>query len=158
MFIYALIASLAIGSNPGHLDYMGSGYTVYQEDEMLGVKGIDGIKVLTDEDIDLIARCVYAEAGGQSSATREAVTCVILNRVLSKEKYPDNVHDVLYAKNQFVIADKYNDDVMRDVKIAINYYGTCYSILPEDVYYFRSGHYHNFAKDYKKIGDLYFSR
>jgi len=157
MFIYALIASLAIGSNPGNLDYMGSEYIEYQEDQMLTV-GNKNFKILSNEDVDLIARCVYAEAGGQPSETREAVTCVILNRLMREDKYPDNIHDILYAKNQFVIADKYNEAVMLDVKTAIRYYGTCYSILPEDVYYFRSGHYHNFAKDYKKIGDLYFSR
>ena len=64
-------------SLPEELDHRYEGYT------------------LTQEDIDLIARFVYAEARNEPQEARQAVAEVVLNRLVS-EKYPDTIHKVIY--------------------------------------------------------------
>lgn len=54
-------------------------------------------------DVDLIARCVWAEARGESYAGQVAVAEVILNRVKHRD-FPDTVYDVIYERGQFVTA------------------------------------------------------
>ncbi len=48
----------------------------------------------------LLASIIYCEAGGEPYEGQLAVGAVVINRVLSS-KYPDNVHDVVYAPHQF---------------------------------------------------------
>ena len=54
----------------------------------------------TDEDLDLLARLVKAEAGGESLTAQVAVAAVVINRVQSG-LFPSNIRDVIYAPNQF---------------------------------------------------------
>lgn len=53
-----------------------------------------------ENDRYLLANIIYCEAGGEPYEGQLAVGAVIINRVLSS-KYPDNVHDVVYAPSQF---------------------------------------------------------
>lgn len=55
---------------------------------------------LSQSEIDLMARLVRAEAGGESYEGMVAVASVVLNRV-SDNQFPDSVQGVIYAKNQF---------------------------------------------------------
>lgn len=55
---------------------------------------------LSQDEIDLMARLVRAEAGGESYEGMVAVASVVLNRV-SSSKFQDSVRGVIYAKNQF---------------------------------------------------------
>lgn len=55
---------------------------------------------LTDDEIDLLARLVRAEAQTEPYEGKIAVACVVLNRVES-EKFPDTVKEVIYAPRQF---------------------------------------------------------
>lgn len=48
----------------------------------------------------LLASIIYCEAGGEPYEGQVAVGAVVINRVLSS-KYPDNIHDVVYAPHQF---------------------------------------------------------
>ena len=57
----------------------------------------------TEEEIDLLAALVQKEAGGESFEGKIAVVNVVLNRVRSS-KFPNNIHDVVYAPNQFTPA------------------------------------------------------
>lgn len=54
--------------------------------------------VLTDEEIDLLARIVWLESNGEPVKGQEAVVEVIFNRMAS-ELYPNTLYDVLSQKN-----------------------------------------------------------
>ena len=51
-------------------------------------------------DLKIMTCIIYAEAGNQSQKGRVAVGNVIMNRVRDS-RFPNNIHDVVYAKNQF---------------------------------------------------------
>lgn len=55
----------------------------------------------TEEEIDLMAACVYFEAGNQSMEGKRLVADVIINRVESN-RFPGTVKEVLSAEGQFV--------------------------------------------------------
>ena len=107
----------------------------------------------TDEEIDLMARVVMSEASVLSLDAKQAVAATIINRVRSG-KFPDNVHDVVYAPSQYSTAD--NGDPNEDCYIAVHA-AIEYDCFPEDMYYFRRDHYHHFGYPYCKIGNTYFS-
>ncbi|GAB6158394.1 cell wall hydrolase [Desulfotomaculum varum] len=54
----------------------------------------------TDEDLDLLARLVQAEAGGEPLEAQIGVAAVVINRVQS-DLFPDTIQEVIYAPNQF---------------------------------------------------------
>lgn len=55
---------------------------------------------LTQADIDLMAKLVYAESRGEPFEGKVAVASVVLNRVLNP-KFPNNVHDVIFQPKAF---------------------------------------------------------
>ena len=56
--------------------------------------------VLTDEEIELLARIVMLESGGEPALGQEAVVEVIFNRIY-REDFPDTLYDVLSSPKQF---------------------------------------------------------
>lgn len=54
----------------------------------------------TDEDFDLLARLVNAEAGGEPIEAQVGVAAVVINRVKSSI-FPNTIREVIYAPNQF---------------------------------------------------------
>ena len=113
-------------------------------------------RALDQEDIELMARCVMSEAGGQSDECKEAVATTILNRWMSPN-YSNSI--------PVIIADAYStadngpvtDSCYLAVYSAIAWWGSDYAVVPKCIYYFRAGHYHTWALDYRQIDDLYFS-
>lgn len=114
--------------------------------------------MLDQEDIDLMARVVMSEAGGQSADCKEAVATVILNRLASPD-YPIDIYNVVYQKGAFSTHDNGapTNECYLAVYSALTWFGTDYAILPKSCYYFRDSHFHSWALNYRKIGDLYFS-
>ncbi|MDO5545919.1 MAG: cell wall hydrolase [Eubacteriales bacterium] len=55
---------------------------------------------LRDEDTDLLAKLIWAEAQSEPFEGQQAIAEVVLNRVAA-DNFPGNVHDVLYAQDQF---------------------------------------------------------
>lgn len=53
-------------------------------------------------DLDLLERCVQAEAGNQGLTGKRLVAAVILNRVES-EKFPNTIPDVINEPGQFAV-------------------------------------------------------
>ena len=51
----------------------------------------------TDEDVDVLSRLIFGEAGGHSWELKLGVGSVVLNRVKDK-RYPDNIKDVVFDK------------------------------------------------------------
>lgn len=118
-------------------------------------------RVITDEEINLICKCVQTEARGESNVCQEAVATVILNRWLNPEKYPDTIAGVIYEPNQFAINEsitKPDVGVRVAVHNAIIYYNTEQMQIPYQVYWFRADHYHeNLGMPYVHFDNTYFS-
>lgn len=53
-----------------------------------------------DEDIQSTALCAWKEARGEGNEGILAVLCVLKNRI-SNPGFADNIHDIVYGKNQF---------------------------------------------------------
>ena len=73
---------------------------IIEEEEIPLTEQANFINNLTDEEIDLICRIAYKEAGNQCEDGKRAVIEVIINRVM-QEKFPDTVYGVLSASGQF---------------------------------------------------------
>lgn len=82
-------------------------------------------KVSSSNEVDLLARLVYAEANGESYRGKVAVANVVLNRVESKQ-FPDTITGVIYQAGQFSpvtngsINNKADSDSLRAVHDAIS--------------------------------------
>lgn len=112
---------------------------------------------ITNEQLDLLERCVMAEGGGESYQCQVAIACVIINRVLS-DKYPNNVEAVIKQNGQFSTWPTMieNTTATNEVKQAVREALTS-EVIPEDVLYFRAGRYHKWASRYCRIDNTYFS-
>lgn len=139
------------------------GYTKMQEPTQICFYVEDGADqvtyFVTDEEIELMRRCVMSEAGGECYEAQEAVATTILNRVFCPDKFGNSIDAVITAPGQFSCHDNGEPtvSVMMAVHNALQYYGGPCQMLPSQVYYFRSNYYHEFALDYARFGNLYFS-
>lgn len=92
----------------------------------------------SDEDLDLLSRIIYAEAGSDWIPDRIQllVGSVVLNRIAHKH-YPDNIHDVIYQKGQYsptwngAINKTPDKRAIRNAKTLLEYGSIC----PADVVY-----------------------
>lgn len=71
----------------------------------------------TDEEINIMLRCIETEAFDQSFESKINVASVILNRI-SDEKFPDNPIDVVASVNQFAY---WRTDISDDTILALEY-------------------------------------
>lgn len=111
----------------------------------------------TQEDLDLLAHVIYAEAGSDycTDEMRYGVGSVVLNRV-EDECFPDTLYNVIYQKGQYQCTwdgniDKTPDE--RSYRIAQDLLNNG-SIFPSDVVYqaeFKQG-----SGVYSKIQNIYF--
>ena len=106
------------------------------------------LPIISDE--ELIAQVVHAEANSEEMIGKVAVASVVLNRC---DYFGLTVESVVYAKNQFAMADTYTKEDMRAVEIAMENR----DLFPETLLYFRNKHYHTFGEPYMVIGNHYFS-
>lgn len=114
---------------------------------------------ITQEEIDLLAKIVYLEAGNQSLLGQRAVVSVILNRVMD-DAFPNTIEDVIYQKNpiQFTSVSKLNSATPNETQyeaIRLTLEETA-PIIPSDVLYFSTGS--TGREIYEKIGAHYFCR
>lgn len=85
----------------------------------------------TEAEKTLIARVVYAEARGECFEGQAAVAQVVLNRYESG-KFGKSIKKVVYAKHQFAVGKKYNDENMQAVEYAISNRD-----YPDNMYFFQ---------------------
>lgn len=64
-----------------------------------------GDLVLTDHDLDLIARLVCGEGESEPFEGQQAIAEVILNRIVA-DNFPNTANDVIFADGQFLAANK----------------------------------------------------
>lgn len=129
-----------------------------QVEGMVPVYDRDSIDYISDEDFDLMAKTVYAEAKTEEFEGQVAVAEVILNRVES-DNYPNTVKGVITQPAAFsswsngsVEAAPFDDECCEAVQDALNE-----RIFPVTVVWFREGHFHPFGTPYTIIGNHYFS-
>lgn len=110
---------------------------------------------VSDEDVELIARTVQAEAGNQDFTGKRMVAAVILNRVESKT-FPDDVEGVLSQEHQFSTFRYLNSVKATDEDILAVQMEIINRSDPE-VMFFRTGRFGT-GSAVAKVGDHYFSK
>jgi len=108
-------------------------------------------------EMEVIARCVEAEAGNQSIDVKRAVISVILNRV-DDEDWPDTISEVIADPYEFAT---YWNGRMDEAEPSISTYEAI-SLEMETrsypgLFYFDMDDYLPYGTPYAKMGDLYFS-
>lgn len=56
----------------------------------------------TEGELDLLARLIYSEGGGESYETKLGIGSVVMNR-LEDSCFPDTIHEVIYQPSQFSV-------------------------------------------------------
>ena len=112
-------------------------------------------EVITDDEIEMLARLLYLEARNQSEEGQRAVIEVVFNRVLSDE-FPNTIHGVVYAKNQFSPAHLISTTTPTEVQYEIVHKVLTdpEAVLDRGVVFFSRKQYNDYI--YEKIGDHYF--
>lgn len=126
------------------------------EEVMEDIVETKAMRTLTDEELEVLARCVEAEAGNQDLYGRQLVVDVIFNRVDS-DQFPDDIINVIYEENQFsVVSDGRIDEVTpsEDTYKAIAL--ECDLQTNTEVLFFCSKGFHPYGTPWKKVGDHYF--
>lgn len=110
-----------------------------------------------DDDIQLLAACVEAEAGNQSLYGKRLVADVILNRVDS-DIFPNTIHGVITQPHQF---STYWNGAMDKAEVTDETYQAVYMELNQISYpgvvFFDCGGFLPYGTPWKQIGDHYFS-
>ena len=80
---------------------------------------------ISDRDMELLARLVYAEGRGEPYEGQVAIAAVVLNRVASSQ-FPNTVREVIFAPNAFSpvrngrLSSQTNESARRAVADAVN--------------------------------------
>ena len=110
----------------------------------------------TSRDLELLAKIVTKEANKSHLQGCIAVANVILNRINSS-KFPNTVEDVVYQKNQFSTSgldSKTPSSTAIEAVTAVFVNGQ--TVLPSNVYYFRTASSWSGHELYGEIGGNYF--
>lgn len=107
--------------------------------------------------VELMARCVEAEAGNQGLLGKRLVADVILNRVRDDD-FPDTIVDVIYQENAFAVVgngmiDKVEptEETWKAVNMELE------RVSYPDLFYFCSIDFHEYGNEWLKVEDHYFN-
>ncbi len=108
-------------------------------------------------ELEVLAKCVEAEAGNQSIDVKRAVVSVILNRV-DDDDWPDTISEVIADPYEFATywngrMDEVTPSTSTYEAIALEMETRSYPGL----YYFDMDQYLQYGAPYARMGDLYFS-
>lgn len=115
---------------------------------------------ISESDRELIAKLLYHEGRGESLECQKAIVSVILNRVEAGH-WGNTISQVICARNQFEPVAKGLLDGTKPLAKqyeAIDYVLENGVTVPEDVIYFRAGHYFSWAENYCRIDNTFFSK
>lgn len=127
--------------------------SIEQEEETVEtVEETEPLCPYTEEEIRLVERVVYAEAGAEPLVGQVAVAATILNRAELRDM---TIEQVVYEQNQYASPTKgiVGANTVLAVEKAIN----DRELFPFNMIYFRTKHYHTYGKPYTVIGSHYFS-
>lgn len=113
---------------------------------------------VSEEDIELLALLTMAEAEGEPEEGQRLVIDTVLNRADFGGEFPDNIHDVIYQKNQYAgmlspridqcyVKEELVQLVREELENRTNY----------DVIFFNAGHYSKYGVPLFQLGNHYFS-
>ena len=116
---------------------------VVEEEVVEEVEEFKSYYEYTEEELDLLARCVRAEGETESYETKKKIASVVMNRVTSEQYFADTIEDVIYSPKQFSVTFIYiggiamidypaDEDSINAAKEVLDYG----SVLPSDVLYF----------------------
>ncbi|CAI9389051.1 MULTISPECIES: cell wall hydrolase [Bacillaceae] len=97
---YIYVPSFAVAASINTEETKNVSTRKFAVDKKENVKASDESANLTNNEKNLLARLVHAEAKGEPFAGKVAVADVVLNRVENKQ-FPDSVESVIYEKNAF---------------------------------------------------------
>lgn len=131
-----------------------------KKDDEIEVCSMDAVTSISEDEFELFAKCVMAEAGGESFKGQYMVAAVVLNRV-DDEDYPDTISEVIKQKNEFTTWG--NGMIDEAVPTKSIYKAVLLALevndLPDDVIFFSSSGYQTaFGIPWKKVGNHYFSK
>ena len=116
----------------------------------LVIKGKDEFE-LTQDEMELLARLVHAEAGNQDQVGKRLVVDVVLNRMLD-DSFPSTIGGVIYQGGQFCKPSGfYTESDMEAVILE------CERRIDTQVLWFRTGSYHSYGTPICQHGAHYFS-
>lgn len=76
-------------------------YSINKKEDIVEVFNQNNSSIyLTQDDLNLMAKIVYAESKGEPYDGKVAVASVILNRVVSSQ-FPNSINDVIFQNNAF---------------------------------------------------------
>lgn len=115
---------------------------------------------ISEEEYELLARLVAAEAEDQGFEAQYDVACVVMNRVLSG-RFPDTITEVIWQPRQF--SSMWNGRYDRTKTTESCYEAVKHMLkvgtgLPEDVLYFTSCGYLKGTDPYIRVNEMYFSK
>lgn len=113
---------------------------------------VDRIVDFTKTERDEIALVVMSEANAEPMVGKVAIVATIFNRARLNDM---TIHEVITDPNQY--SSGWKRKVSEECYQAIDIYCECPDLFPDNMTYFRTGHYHGFAEDYTVIGSHYFS-
>lgn len=105
--------------------------------------------VYTDEEKEMIAKVVFAEARGESFDGQVAVAQVVINRFESGN-FGRSIKTIVYGRNQFAVGKRYNESSMEAVEYAVSN-----KPYPANMYFFQVSkrkHWRDFIY-YDRIGN-----
>lgn len=113
---------------------------------------------VTSVEREMLARLLYREARGESLECQKAIISVVINR-WQNGGYGDNLHDVIYAENQFSPASSLWKTTPGEEQYEVVDYILRYGCtLPGYVTHFRADKHHSWSgyKEYTVIDGTYF--
>lgn len=107
---------------------------------------------LTEDEMELLAKLVHAEAGNQDQVGKRLVVDVVLNRMMDSA-FPATVGGVIYQSGQFTRPSTFYTD--SDMQAVID---ECEKRIDTEILWFRTGSYHNVGVPAYLHGAHYFSK
>ena len=117
----------------------------------------------SQEEINYLAQCVFAEAGNQDNTGKRLIVDVILNRLNSNKTNPNqfanNIIDIINTPNQFAVVSNHTiysapitDEILTIISEELN------NISNTEVLYFRTKNFFTWGTPLFQHGDHYFSK
>ena len=117
----------------------------------LVIKGQDEF-TLDEDEMELLAKLVHAEAGNQDQVGKRLVVDVVLNRMMDSS-FPDTIGGVIYQSGQFTRPATFYTE--SDMQAVIE---ECQRRIDTEILWFRTGTYHNVGTPAYQHGAHYFSK
>lgn len=118
------------------------------------------VQTMTElSELDLLARCVEAESGGQCLLGKRLVVDTILNRVDCPD-FPNSIREVIMQPGQFAVVQNGSIDtvVPSEETWEAVYREITGPRIDEQITYFRAGRYSSYGQKAYQLDDHFFSK